>query len=573
MSKKILGLPASNGIVSGPVWIYRPIQLSYKTKNFCDPQEELSRLDNAVGVAKKQLQGLMLKTKDQIGEEEAQILEAHKLILEDPELKNLVIDLLENKRINAEAAVDQSIEQYANSLQALDSEYFRERAQDVRDVGRRLILCLQGVKTSDAKMPENPVIILADELTPSDTVQFDPNIILGFCTIRGGPTSHTAILARSLNVPAIVSAKFKLEEVLENSLAIMNGSDGYLLLNPEKKQVTKAKKALMQQEEIWQKHLSNAHKPAITLDHQEIEVVANIGSAEDAQKAIEFGAEGVGLLRTEFLYINHEELPSFDDQVKAYRQISNIMGDRPVVIRTLDIGGDKNVPYLDFKDEQNPFLGWRAIRMIGERPDIFEVQLKALLTGFSGSDLRIMLPMVSQIEEVENAKSIFNNVVDDLKRNENFVHPKLQFGIMVEIPSTALMVESFADHVDFFSIGTNDLAQYTLAVDRTNERVANLASPFNSAVIKLIAMTIKGAHKNNRWVGLCGEMAGNPLATPLLIGLGLDEFSMAPNSIPRIKHIIRSLEKEKCQQIAHEVLRKQKTKDIMALLESVQVNN
>jgi phosphoenolpyruvate-protein phosphotransferase len=369
-----------------------------------------------------------------------------------------------------------------------------------------------------------------------------------------------------LSVPAVVSGKFKIEEIQENTLAILNGTEGFLQLNPDKEQVTQAREDRRKQEEIWGKYLSMAHKSAITLDGKPVEVVSNIGTIEEAKVAIELGAEGIGLLRTEFLYLDNDELPPFEQQVNAYKEIAAIMGDRPIVVRTLDIGGDKDVPYLDFMNEANPFLGWRAIRMIDERPDIFEVQIRALLTGFQDSDLRIMVPMISQLEEVILVKRIFKKVADELEQKTKFVHPKLQFGIMVEVPSTALMVEILAEHVDFFSIGTNDLTQYTMAIDRTNERVAGLASPFNPAVIRLISMTIKGAHKKNCWVGLCGEMAGNPLAIPLLLGFGLDEFSMAPSSIPRIKHIIRYMDIKKCQKIAQEVMNIHNTEGILTFL-------
>ncbi len=562
MDRLIQGLSASEGIVTGPVWVYTPIALSYTVRHDCDPGEEIDRINEARQSAHTQLLALQQKTREQLGEKEARIFEAHLLILDDPDLKTMIEGLLTVEKMCAEEAVSQSVEQYAQSLLALDSPYFRERAHDVRDVGRRMLYCLQGIDLADTVQPDSPVIILAEDLTPSDTVQFDPQTILGFCTMKGGPTSHTAILARSLNVPAIVSAPLNLAQIEEGTTAILDGGAGTLLLAPDQAQLAHAQGAMRQQAATWENYLQHANQPAVTLDGKQIEVVANIGSLADAHQAVEYGAEGVGLLRTEFMYIDRDEMPSFSDQVQQYRQIAQVMGSRPIVVRTLDIGGDKNVPYLGFADEANPFLGWRAIRMMDERAELFEEQYRALLTGFAGCDLRIMLPMVSQIEEVIAARAL----LEQAKEKVDELPAKLQFGIMVEVPSTALLAEAFAQHVDFFSIGTNDLTQYTLAVDRTNERVAKLASPFHPAVIRLIAMTIEGAHKQGKWVGLCGGMAGDPLAAPLLVGLGLDEFSMAPGSIPVVKHALRQLDTARCVQAAADVLVMQTTSEVLEYL-------
>ncbi len=568
MSRTLQGLSASKGIAIGTVWIYQPPQVELEEQTDRSPEEEIARLDAAIETVRGQLTLLAEKARAEIGEKEAQIFEAHQLILEDPELVGLVKNTLEQEKINAETAVDRGVEKYAQMLLALESEYFQARSQDVRDVGRRVIYALQGIDLADFRQPDEPVIILADDLTPSDTVQFEVSKILGFCTLQGGPTSHTAILARSLNVPAVVSLAGELGDIEEGSSVILDGGRGTLTLSPSGNQVQAAQQQKSQQGAQWARQLEAASQPAVTRDGIQVEVVANIGSVADARQAVEFGAEGVGLLRTEFLYIDKKEKPSFEEQVSTYQAIAEVMGDRPVVVRTLDIGGDKQVAYLGLEDEPNPFLGWRAIRMISEKPGVLEEQFRALLLGFANADLRIMLPLVSQVEEVVQAKQIFAQAKERLAAEKGFSHPKVQFGMMVEVPSAALLVAHFASHVDFFSIGTNDLAQYTLAVDRTNARVADLASPFHPAVLRLIAGVIETAHAHSKWVGLCGEMAGDSLAAPLLLGLGLDEFSMAAASIPVVKEVLRGLSAVEAQGVAREALKMGTTGDVLDFLKS-----
>ncbi|NTU75424.1 MAG: phosphoenolpyruvate--protein phosphotransferase, partial [Anaerolineaceae bacterium] len=403
-------------------------------------------------------------------------------------------------------------------------------------------------------LPQEPVIIIAEDLTPSDTVAFDRSKILAFCTLKGGPTSHTAILARSIGVPATVSTPLPLEDIPNGTLLILDGSTGEVWVEPNEAELAEARKKQSAGNTQWAIILEAAQKPAFTRDGKQVEVVANIGSAADARQAVANGAEGVGLLRTEFLYMDRDSLPSEAEQINVYREIFAVMGSRPVVVRTLDIGGDKSVSYLGIKEEANPFLGWRAIRMVSERPEILVDQFRALLQAGVDSDLRIMLPMVSNIDEVIQAKNLLEISRCQLTEEGKAYAQNVQFGIMIEVPSAALLASHFAELVDFFSIGTNDLTQYTLAVDRSNERVANLASPFNPAVVTLIANTIQAAHAKGKWVGLCGEMAGDPLGTPLLLGLGLDEFSMAPKSIPEVKELLRGLTMEECRKIAQHVL-------------------
>jgi phosphoenolpyruvate-protein phosphotransferase len=367
----------------------------------------------------------------------------------------------------------------------------------------------------------------------------------------------------------VVSANFLIDAGLNGIQAVVDGGEGILILNPTSGVLENYRQEIYARDEEWEELLSRANEKAITRDGKVIEVVANIGSVADARQALEYGAEGVGLLRTEFLYIDRESFPDLEDQIDVYRQIGEIMEDRPIVVRTLDIGGDKPLPYLDLAEEPNPFLGWRAIRMIRENPQILSRQLKALLLGFEGRDLRLMLPLVSRVEEVQHARRILDQVQADLRDEEGFIPEKLQFGMMVEVPSAALQAGDFSEYVDFFSIGTNDLAQYTLAVDRTNERVADLASPFHPAVIRLIAAVIEQAHAAGKWVGLCGEMAGNELAAPLLLGLGLDEFSMAPPAVPRIKATLRALDQGQSRKDAERIMKHATTADVLRDLEGI----
>jgi phosphoenolpyruvate-protein phosphotransferase len=551
--------------------VYHPLVVNVVVRQNCSPVEEQQRLEAALAQAAGQIQLLYQRALANIGAQEAAIFEAHKMFLEDPEFLDAIHSQLTRQRTNAEAAVECVVEEYAAQMLALQDEYFRARAQDIRDVGRRLQRCLAGGGDLQAAQPLQPSLILADDLAPSDTVQFPRHLILGLCTVRGGPTSHTAILARSLGVPAAVSVPIDLDQISSQALAVLDGSQGVLLIEPNPDELAQARSDQAAWQVGWQAQMADAHLPAVTRDGRRVEVVANIGSLDDARQAVACGAEGVGLLRTEFLYLDRSSMPDEAEQVATYRAIFEVMQPYPVVVRTLDIGGDKRVDYLGLKEEPNPFLGWRAIRMISERPDILLSQLRALLQAGVNSDLRIMLPMVSCAEEVQHARRLLDQarrslLEDGLPCAGAVSGPPVQFGIMVEVPSAALLAEQLAELVDFFSIGTNDLTQYTLAVDRTNERVASLASPFHPAVLRLIAMTIEGAHAKGKWVGLCGEMGGDALAAPLLLGLGLDEFSMAPAAVPALKQVLRSLNISDCQELARRLLRLSTAEDVIQTL-------
>ncbi len=566
------GMPASSGVAIGPVWVYHPIELHIEQRRVTDSQGEWQRLERAIQQTKIQLQTLKARALESAGEKEAAIFEAHALFLEDVELLDMLRKSIHEEEINAESAVETCFEHYASMLLALDNAYFQARAQDVRDVKQQLLRMLSDQEKEMGIAPPYPAVIIAEDLTPSDTIQFRRDFILGLGTMRGGPTSHTAILARALGVPAVVSAPIHIDAIAPEAIAVVDGDKGEIIINPSEEVLAQARIARQRQQALHTIAICTAHEPAITTDGCQVEVVANVGGPEDVQQAIAMGAEGIGLFRTEFLYLDRTDMPDEEEQTLVYRQVFELMTGKPVVVRTLDIGGDKPAPYLDVKPEPNPFLGWRAIRMIDRRPDVLQRQFRALLAaaGQTNTDLRIMIPLVSSLDEFIRARELFETTRTALA-DEGIPLPKqVQFGMMVETPAAALLAHHFAKEADFFSIGTNDLTQYTLAVDRTNERVAHLASPYHPAVLHLIAMTIEAAHAHDCWVGLCGELAGEVLAVPLLLGFGLDEFSMAPVSIPTIKVEIRRWNRKQCQEIARAALSLPTTQAVKSFLQEIE---
>ena len=568
--RRLQGVPVSAGIGIGPAWVYKPEELVVDHHETTDPDSEWLRFQSALNLARNQLVALEERAKESVGEQEAAIFSAHQEFLTDVDLLSGIHEAIFVDHLNSEAAVKMKYDEVAKALTGLEDPYLKARSQDVEDVANRILRCLQGESIADSPILTQPAIILADDLTPSDTVRFDRAKILGICTSKGGPTSHTAILARGLGVPAVVNAGFDPADIGNGTLTIVDGTDGTITLGPTLAEVNSARVKLEAWNKERQAQVALTEQPAVTRDGQRIEVGANIGGVDDAKKAIELGADGVGLFRTEFLYLDRTELLSIDEQVAIYRGVVEILGSRPLVVRTLDIGGDKNVPYLGLTREANPFLGWRGIRMIRERPDLLANQFEALLKSGVGADLRVMLPMVSGVGEVVRAREAFEDVWGKLKARGEPIADSVQFGIMVEVPSAALLAEHLAQVVDFFSIGTNDLTQYTMAVDRTNERVAALASPYNPAVLKLISLTIDAAHKYGKWVGMCGELAGDVSAVPVLLGLGLDELSMAPSSIPGIKQAIRSWSLDHCKEIAQEALKLPGSSEVIQYLKDLQ---
>lgn len=548
------GIAASSGIAIGPAFHFRRADLCFECRTVEDPAAEWARFEAALEAAREQLVGVYAKAEAESGAEQAAIFQAQALMLEDPELLDAVRKSIEGQCINAESALRDAAEMYAQMLEALDDEYLSARAADVRDVVTRVLCILLGVAESPYAELAVPSIILAHDLTPSDTVMLDKSLVLGFCTAEGGATSHTAILARGLGLPAVVGAGPDVLEIPNGVTLVLDGGDGALLVEPDEGIAAEyrarqaAAATVLAQARLW------AHEPAVTRDGHQVEVVANIGNVEGAQAALEAGAEGVGLLRTEFLYLERNHLPDEEEQYRAYRAIVDVFGDRPVILRTLDIGGDKELPHLELPQEMNPFLGLRAIRLCLARPELFKPQLRAALRAGVGRNLKLMFPMVATVAEVRAARAVLGACRAELLAEGQPVAEEMEIGIMVEVPAAAVMADHLAAEVDFFSIGTNDLSQYTLAADRTNAQVAPLASGFHPAVLRLVRDVIAAAHAQGKWVGLCGELAGEPLAIPILLGLGLDEFSMNPPVIPLAKQIIRALTLEETREVARAAL-------------------
>jgi phosphoenolpyruvate-protein phosphotransferase (PTS system enzyme I) len=566
--KQIQGIAAARGFAVGPAYQFHKADLQVNTVVIADPKEEIKRFEKALVTATEQVQAVYEKAKIETSVDSASIFEAHVMMLQDPELLETIRTSISEKEFNAEMAVKEATEYYARTLDKMGNEYFRSRAADVRDISDRLVRVLLGVDTSASGILNQPSIIIARDLTPSDTVMLEKSLVLGFCTVEGSETSHTAILARGLSIPAVVGSGVEILDVPTGDDVILDGLTGKLIIEPtpELTELYEARKISF--DASAGKAATDCLEPAITLDGCKVEVVANIGSVTDAQAALDNGAEGVGLLRSEFLYMERKTLPNEEEQWKAYTAILDVFGQLPVVLRTSDIGGDKELPYLHLAKETNPFLGVRGLRLALLHPEeLLKPQLRAALRAGSGHDLRIMFPMVAALDEVRQAQRIVQECQAELVKEGKPVDAKLQVGIMVEVPSAALMADKFAPAVDFFSIGTNDLTQYTLAVDRTNSQLAHLTSAFSPAVLRLIQNVILQAHKHGKWVGLCGELAGEPLAIPILLGLGLDEFSMNPSAIPSAKQIIRSLNLYECQKLAEKILNYESAEEVKSLVE------
>jgi phosphoenolpyruvate-protein phosphotransferase/dihydroxyacetone kinase phosphotransfer subunit len=567
--RKLQGIPASKGIAIGMAYIYRPQALRVEQRMVGDPKAEWDRFKAAVEQAKVEIAAIRERAIAEVGAREAEIFTAHELFLEDPFLLDQVRSLIEDKHLNAEAALSEVVNGYVELLQGMEGEIFRQRAADVEDVGQRVLRILLGEsKTPLAELSE-PVVLIAHDLTPSDTARLDKKLILGFCTAVGGLSSHTAILARGLGLPAVVGLGDDVLSISNGTPLIIDGEAGLLIVNPDEDTLAAYQN---RREKVATREVAlklAAQELAHTRDGYRVEVVANIGDVDSAKIALEYGAEGVGLLRTEFLFLNRTAMPSEEEQYEAYRAIAELMGQRPLIIRTLDIGGDKQLPYLDIVEELNPFLGWRAIRLCLEKTDLFKVQLRAILRAGYGHNVKVMFPMIADVGEVRRAKAILAEVKGELEALGIPFASEVEVGIMVEVPAAAVAADILVQEVDFFSIGTNDLIQYTMACDRTNERVSYLYEPLHPAILRLIKGVIDAAHKAGKWVGMCGEMAGDILAIPILLGLGLDEFSMNPAAIPEAKAIISSLSLVEAKRIAVKALSLSSAEEIKAYVKEV----
>ena len=562
--KKLTGIPASRGICIGPVFQFFRQELVVAEKSNIQSGIELQRLNDAFSTAKEQIEKIYQKALTESCDEDAEIFQAHKMILDDPELIDEVENKIKNLGKGAEIAVQESGKKFSDIMAAMSDEYFAARATDILDVTNRVLRILLGIAESPTIGLDTPSIIVADDLTPSDTVMLDKSLVIGFCTSRGSATSHTAILARGLGIPAVSGVGTEVLSQKNGTYVILDGTTGIVYFDPDEDIVTDYKQRINAAKTILEKAIKLAQEPAITLDGKQVEVVANIGNVEGAKSAISNGAEGVGLLRTEFLYLEGTKLPTEEEQYIVYRDILDVFGKMPVILRTLDVGGDKEIPYMGLEVESNSFLGQRALRLCLVRPDIFKPQLRAALMASVGHNLKIMFPMVATASEVRAARKVLEECRAELKTEGKEVADNIEIGIMVEIPSAALVADQLAKEVDFFSIGTNDLSQYTMAADRTNPKVADLSNSFFPAVLRLIREVIRAAHKEGKWVGMCGELAGEPLALPILLGLDLDEFSMNPPMIPLAKQIIRNLDCSKMKEIAEHALDLESPDEIQA---------
>lgn len=563
--KRLHGVGASPGIAIGPAFRFQRSEPCFDRCTVDDWASEWARFQTALETAQRQLAEVLARAEAESGPRLAAIFRAQMLMLEDPQLLQAVETAIQERRVNAESALSEAVETYVQLLEALDDEYLRARAADLRDVTTRLLHILLGIDQSPIARLTAPSIILARDLSPSDTLLLDRSLVVGFCTAEGGPTSHTAILAQALGLPAIVGVGPEALDVADGTPLVLDGHDGTLWIEPDQATLTAYRAHQAVSAALLAQARRQAHLPAFTRDGRRVEVVANLSGAQEARMALEAGAEGVGLLRTEFLYLGRSQLPDEEEQVQAYRAILEVFEQRPVVLRTLDIGGDKNLPYLHLPQELNPFLGLRAIRLCLARPELFRPQLRAALRAGAGHNLKLMFPMVATVEEVRAARRVLEECRAELLGEGQPVAEGLEVGIMVEVPAAALLADRLAAEVDFFSIGTNDLSQYALAADRTNASVAPLADAFHPAVLRLVWEVIRAAHLQGRWVGLCGQLAGEPLAIPILLGLGLDRLSMSPPAIPAAKQIIRALALDEAQKVAQAALQQESAEAVRAL--------
>lgn len=533
------GIAASKGYAIGNVFVYEEKELIITDEKVTDIAVELEKLQGAVALCKEQLEKIKQKTLENVGEHEAAVFDAHLLILEDPEFVGSVEAEIKNNSINALKAVETVSNNLVSLFEAIDDAYLRERAADIKDVSKRMLANLAG-HTVGLEISEDNTIVVAHDLTPSDTAQLDKTKVKGFITNIGGRTSHSAIMARTLEIPAVVGLGDITSVVKNGDRVIVDGIEGIAIINPDEATIkayeAKIEAFAAEKEEL--KKLLNVK--VVDKSGKHIEVCGNIGKPKDADQVLENGGDGIGLFRTEFLYMDRDAAPTEEEQFEAYKYVLETMKDKKVVIRTLDIGGDKTLPYLPLPEEMNPFLGYRAIRLCLDQTGIFKVQLRALLRASVYGKLAVMFPMISGIEEFEQAKAVVDECKKELDTEGIAYSNEIEWGIMIEIPAAAVMADELAKYVDFFSIGTNDLIQYTLAADRMSEKVSYLYNPMHPAVLRLIKMTIEGAHKHGKWVGMCGEMAGDEAAIPTLFEYGLDEFSMSATSILNAKKILRN---------------------------------
>ena len=569
MKPTLQGIAASDGIAIAKVYTLTEPDLSFTKISVEDTDKEISRIEEALVVSTKEIELIKETALKNLGEEEAQVFEAHLMVLSDPELVGQVKDAITSQKVNAEHALKEVSDMFISIFAGMeDNPYMQERAADIRDVSKRILANLLGVKIPSPATIKDEVVVVAGDLTPSDTAQLNRKYVKAFVTDIGGRTSHSAIMARSLEIPAIVGTKEITSLAKDGDLIIIDGLSGDVFLNPSEDVVAEYRakaEAFAAQQAEWEK-LKDAD--TFTKDGHQVELAANIGTPKDLEGVINNGAEGVGLYRTEFLYMDSHDMPTEEDQFEAYKAVLEGMNGKPVVVRTMDIGGDKELPYLPLPHEMNPFLGYRAIRISLNEPEMFRTQLRALLRASVYGKLRIMFPMIATLNDFRGAKALLLEEKAKLVAEGVAVSDDIQVGIMIEIPAAAVLAHQFAKEVDFFSIGTNDLIQYTMAADRMNERVSYLYQPYNPSILTLIKHVIDSAHKEGKWAGMCGEMAGDQTAVPLLVGLGLDEFSMSASSVLKTRSLISKLTLEDMKALADKAINECATvQEVEALVE------
>jgi len=565
---QLKGIPASPGVAVGKAYLLDTEDAIIPTRKISDDEIiiEIERFKKALNDTKRELLDIKKKISKQIGLREAEIFSAHLLVLEDVMLIDQVIERVRKEKINVEYVFKQVLAKYVKTFAQIDDEYLKERLSDINDVGKRILQNLIGKKVFSFSDFKEPVVLVAYDLSPSDTATLKKGTILGFATDIGGKTSHTAIMAKSLEIPAVVGLEQVTEKIANGDTIIIDGIKGLIIINPTKGVLAEYKKA-QEKFETFEINLSKLRDlDCVTLDGRKIELVANIELPEEIPSVLQHGAKGIGLYRTEYFYMNRKDLPSEEEQFEAYKSVAQHMNPYPVIIRTLDLGGDKFLSQLEIPYEMNPYLGWRAIRFCLARPEIFLVQLRAILRASVYGNLKIMYPMISSVEEVTATYEILAEAKEQLRKEKIKFDENLESGIMIEVPSAAINSDTLAKKVKFFSIGTNDLIQYTLAVDRVNEKISYLYDPAHPAVVKLVKMIIDNAHKNNIWVGMCGEMAGEIYLTILLVGLGLDEISVSPIMLPEIKQIVRAIKQKDAEEITKHILTLTTTDSIKAFL-------
>ncbi|HFC9368270.1 TPA: phosphoenolpyruvate--protein phosphotransferase [Enterococcus faecium] len=558
MVEMLKGIAASDGVAVAKAYLLVQPDLTFSKATVEDTAVEEARLDAALAKSTEELQQIREKAAQSLGEAEAQVFDAHLMVLSDPEMVGQIKQNIKDNSVNAESALKEVTDMYIGMFEAMeDNAYMQERAADIRDVAKRILAHLLGVTLPNPSMIDEEVVVVAHDLTPSDTAQLDRNFVKAFVTDIGGRTSHSAIMARSLEIPAIVGTKEITAKVKEGDILAVNGIEGDVIIDPTDEQKAEFEKAgadYAAQKAEWEK-LKNAE--TVTADGKHFELAANIGTPKDLVGVHNNGGEAVGLYRTEFLYMDSPDFPTEDDQYEAYKAVLEGMEGKPVVVRTMDIGGDKELPYLQLPHEMNPFLGYRALRIsLSEQGDeMFRTQMRALLRASVHGNLRIMFPMVATLKEFRAAKAIFEEEKQKLISEGKEVSDTIQVGIMIEIPAAAVLADKFAKEVDFFSVGTNDLIQYTMAADRMNERVSYLYQPYNPSILRLIKNVIDAAHAEGKWAGMCGEMAGDQTAVPLLVGMGLDEFSMSATSILKTRSLMKRLDTAKMAELADRALK------------------